>query len=165
VQFSRGSCTQSQHFGFNESFVVHIFVQLLHSVQLSVQSSHTSVHSGILFQQIWFGFTNVQDSEQFQLCQLKFDQSSHCSQGSLIQLPHDQVHLPVSVEQFLQLSAASISLFQQYALHSHTSLGQFLQFSLASAFQSQHHVLVQSSMHFSHKSSGHVSHVSPILYW
>ena len=75
-----------------------------------------------------------------------------------------KIHFPVSVGQFLQLSAASISLFQQYALHSHASLGQLVQFSLASAFQSQHHVSVQSSIHFSHKSSGHESHVSPMLY-
>jgi hypothetical protein len=165
LQSSHWSIFQFQQFGLLSIFFVHSSVQLLSNVQFLLHSSHISVHSGIQFQHICFGFIILQFFEHIQLCPLKFVQLSHSSHGSTIPLPHDHVHLLTSVSQFLQSSAASILLFQQNALHSQTSSLQVSHVSSQLVFQSQHFgSFDQSSLHFSHKSSGQLSQSSPLSY-
>ena len=100
VQVSPRSITPFQHSGLRGSFLTHITVQLLSIVQFLSQSSHCSVHSGShQFQHFWFGLTDLQSGPHSQSVPLLFDQLSHCSPGSTIPLPQDQVHFHTSLWQ------------------------------------------------------------------
>jgi hypothetical protein len=164
AQVSHESITQFQQFGFHESYVVHFNVHKLESFQLLVHLSHCSYSSCFQSQHLWFLSTILQYLEHLPSCQFNF-QLSHSSQGSLVQLPHELVQLPISVGQLLQFSPGSTFLFQQFFvafLHSIVQLlfsqfcSQLSQSSQTSLIQFQ-----QLVVHFSPKSIGQVIHVSP----